>query len=254
MIITTLLGASEGIPHPTLWYPTILGWLVVIAGIGLFCGSAYLLLATNLGARLGFLIAAAALSGFMVLISAMWLTTASPLNTLKGRVPSWKPIAQVDSLDKSTIPAVRQMQAKGKAVDPAEAANIKAAADAELVIPKQQGDLPKPVTPKFAKYQLPTEYVVADTREIGRDLDRKLLGGGGAVREHLNVDAGLAHFLDAQRAQIVEVRVGLVAAARFRTGEMFGEFRIPIMLFDGNNRNIWLFKHDASPATLKVIP
>lgn len=170
MLITplgTLLGASEGIPHPTLWYPTILGWLVVIAGIGLFCGSAYLLLATNLGGRLGFLVAAAALSGFMVLLSAMWLTTASPLNTLKGRVPSWKVIDQVDSLDKSKIPAVRAMPANGKAVDPAEAANVKAAVDSELVVPQQQGDLPKPPTPKFAKYQLSTEYVVSDTHEIG---------------------------------------------------------------------------------------
>jgi hypothetical protein len=170
MIITplgTLLGASEGIPHPTLWYPTILGVLVVVAGIGLFCGSAYLLLATNLGARLGFLIAAAALSGFMVLLSALWLTTASPLNTLKGRVPSWKVVAQADSLDQVNIPAVRNIDKQGKTVDPAEAANVKAAVDAELVIPKQQGEAPTPATPKFAKYQLPTEYVVSDTREIG---------------------------------------------------------------------------------------
>lgn len=166
-MITTLIGASEGIPHPTLWYPTILGVLVVVAAIGLFCGSVYLLLATNLGARLGFLVAAAALSGFMVMLSAMWLTTASPLNTLKGRVPAWKVIAQVDSLDKSNIPAVREIEKKGKVVDPAEAANVKAAVDTELVIPQQQGDSPKPATPKFAKYQLSTEYVVSDTREIG---------------------------------------------------------------------------------------
>lgn len=166
-MIRTLLGASEGIPHPTLWYPTILGMLVVVSAIGLFCGSAYLLLATNLGARLGFLVAAAALSGFMVLLSAMWLTTASPLNTLKGRVPSWKVVAQVDSLDKSSIPAVRGIQSAGSAVDPAEAANVKAAVDTELVVPQQQGDLPKPPTPKFAKYQLSTEYVVSDTREVG---------------------------------------------------------------------------------------
>src|ERR1700730_17549549 len=93
MIITALLGASEGIPHPTLWYPTSQPRIVGIQCIGRFCAPAYLLLATTLGARLGFLIAAAALSGFMVLISAMWLTTASPLNTLKGRAPPWTSIA-----------------------------------------------------------------------------------------------------------------------------------------------------------------
>lgn len=157
----------EGPAHKTLWYPTILGVLVVVAGVGLFCGSIYLLLATNLGARLGFLVAAAALSGFMVLLSLMWLTTASPLNTLKGRVPSWKLIAQENSLSTSKIAAVRDIASKGTVVDPAEAANIKAAVDSGLVIPAKQGDAPLPPTPKFAKYQLPTDYVVSDTKEIG---------------------------------------------------------------------------------------
>ena len=74
-----------------IWYPTILGVLVVVFAIGLFCGSLYLLLATNLGARLGFLVAFTALAGFMVILTSMWITTASPLNTLKGRIPSWEP-------------------------------------------------------------------------------------------------------------------------------------------------------------------
>ena len=165
----------EGPAHKTLWYPTILGVLVVIAGVGLFCGSIYLLLATNLGARLGFLIAASALSGFMVLLSLMWLTTASPLNTLKGRVPSWKLVEQVDSLSKSRIAAVRDIDTKGKAVIPAEAANVKAAVDAGLVIPAKQGDAPLPPTPKFAKFQLPTDYVVSDTKEIGGSRPNPLL-------------------------------------------------------------------------------
>ena len=52
--------SAEGPAHPNLWNPTILGVLVVLSAIGLFCGSAYLLLGTNLGARLGFLVARAA--------------------------------------------------------------------------------------------------------------------------------------------------------------------------------------------------
>ena len=73
------------------------------------------------------------------------------------------------------------------------------------------------------------------------------------MREHLDVDAGLVHFLDAQRAEIVKPLVGLVAAARFRAGEMLGQLRIPIMLFDGDDRAVRLFEHDASPATLLKI-
>ena len=55
----------------TLWDPTIVGILAPVAGVFLFCGSVYLLLSTNLGARLGFLVAAAALTGFMVLLSTL---------------------------------------------------------------------------------------------------------------------------------------------------------------------------------------
>jgi hypothetical protein len=174
-MITHLLAASEGIPHPTLWYPTILGVLVVVSAIGLFCGSIYLLLATNLGARLGFLVAASALSGFMVLLSLMWLTTASPLNTLKGTVPQWRVVNKLASLKDADVPEIRTIQKNGIAVDPAEAANVKAAVDAALVVPAKQGDLPTPPTPKFAVYQLPTDYVVSDTREIGGSKPNPLL-------------------------------------------------------------------------------
>ncbi len=44
-----LVLAAEGIKNRDLWYPTILGVLVVLAAVSLFMGSIYLLLATNLG-------------------------------------------------------------------------------------------------------------------------------------------------------------------------------------------------------------
>ena len=75
-------------------------------GIGLFCGSIYLLLGTNLGARLGFLVAFTGLMGFMVILTPLWITTASPLNTLKGRIPQWKVQQVVTDLDKAKIAAV----------------------------------------------------------------------------------------------------------------------------------------------------
>jgi thiosulfate reductase cytochrome b subunit len=84
----TVTLASE-LLEKTLWYPTILGVLVVVAGIALFVGSIYLLLGTNLGARLGFLVTFTGLMGFMVVLTLLWCTTASPLNTLKGRIPEW---------------------------------------------------------------------------------------------------------------------------------------------------------------------
>ena len=106
-----LILGNEGIRNANIWYPTILGVLVVVAAVFLFIGATYLLLATNTGARLAFLLTAAALSGMMLLLSTLWWTTASPLNTLKGRVPHWVPVESIkgDDLARSDIPAVQEI-------------------------------------------------------------------------------------------------------------------------------------------------
>ncbi len=167
-MIDPLLAVTEGVKNPGLWYPTILGILVVVSAVVLFCGSAYLLLATNLGAKLGFLVAAGALSGFMVLLSLLWLTTSSPLNTLKGRVPSWKPAELLQGdLARSSVPDVAAITDKTAQVDPTEATNIKAAVDAAIVKPKATGGEPAPLPTKFATFDDTTMYLVPQTYEVG---------------------------------------------------------------------------------------
>jgi len=167
----TVLGAE--LIHKSLWYPTILGVLVVIAAIVLFCGSIYLLLATNLGSRLGFLILVSALSGFMIVLSALWWTTQSPLNTFKGSIPEWKVIGLYDNLSDAKIDAVRTIEEKGREVSTTEAANVKAAVDAALVTQVAVGGVePEPAANKWAEghgftYKDPTQYLVPQTWEVG---------------------------------------------------------------------------------------
>ncbi len=91
------------------------------------------------------------------------------------------------------------------------------------------------------------ETVVHLARQVGRDIGAELLGRGRAVRQHLNVDAGLVHFLEPQAAEVEKPLVGLIAPARFRTGEMLGKFRVPIVFFDGDDRAVRLLHHDVSP-------
>jgi hypothetical protein len=151
-----------------LWYPTILGVLVVVCAVLLFCGSVYLLLGTNLGARLGFLVAFTGLMGFLLILSTLWITTASPLNTLKGRIPQWKVQQVVTDLDKAKVDAVRSIAEKQNKVDPTEAANVKAAVDAALVT--KVGTPTVEVTPndnRFAAFEDVTKYMVLETYEIG---------------------------------------------------------------------------------------
>jgi hypothetical protein len=173
------LLATEGVKNPGLWYPTVLGILVVVSAVILFCGSAYLLLATNLGAKLGFLVAAAALSGFMMLLSVLWLTTASPLNTLKGRVPEWKAVAAVGpDLARSDIPIVAAINSDTPQVDATEATNVKAAADAVLVTKTAlPGEELEPGVNKFALFDDSTKYLITETYEVG---------GGGRTEVDVN--------------------------------------------------------------------
>ena len=54
------------------WDPDITGYLAVAIGVVVLCGSVYLLLATNVGTRLGFLISLCGLAGWMFLMGIIW--------------------------------------------------------------------------------------------------------------------------------------------------------------------------------------
>ena len=180
--MTLLVLATEGLSQRDLWYPTILGVLTVIAAVALFCGTIYLLLATDLGARLGFVVAAAGLSGFMVLLSLMWLTTSSPLNTLRGRQPSWKPVEVIEGGDiaRSSIAEVRDIR-QNALEDPAEQANIKAAVDTLVVTPADEpGDEEVGATNEFAIYESAEDYIVTDFYAVG----------GGNIFSQVDVQTG----------------------------------------------------------------
>jgi hypothetical protein len=133
------------------------GAFVVVFAVGLFCGSIYLVLATDVGARLGFLVSAASLTGFLFLLGLIWTTNLTPLNALHGPPPTWKVLEVVDDLSKSKIPEVREIETKGKPLDQAAQGEIKAAVDAALTAengPHQE----------FSKA---TDYVVDAAEETG---------------------------------------------------------------------------------------
>jgi len=161
----TVLAAE--VTEKTLWYPTILGILVVVFAVLLFCGSVYLLLATNMGARLGFLVAFTCLMGFMVLLTGLWITTASPLNTLKGRIPAWEPLEIVKDLDNAKTEEVRNIETEGRKVGTVEAANVKAAVDETLVAVEAVPSEGQVAQQAFARFQGVTDYQVLNTYEIG---------------------------------------------------------------------------------------
>lgn len=70
------------------WEPELRGLLTVIIGVVALCGSVYMLLATNMGLRLGFLVAFAGLFGWMASMGAIWWAYGIGLT---GRMPTWEP-------------------------------------------------------------------------------------------------------------------------------------------------------------------
>lgn len=68
------------------WEPELRGVLTVLIGTGVWMGSIYLILGTNLGARLGFMVAFAGLAGWMALMASVWWMYGIGL---KGDEPSW---------------------------------------------------------------------------------------------------------------------------------------------------------------------
>lgn len=72
------------------WEPQLRGILITIIAVMTFCGSCYFLLSTNLGARLGFLVAFSALAGWMFIMGAIWWSYGKGL---LGPDASWAPIS-----------------------------------------------------------------------------------------------------------------------------------------------------------------
>ena len=71
------------------WDPQIRGILSVLVGVAVLMGSVYLLLATNLASRLGFLVALTAFSGWMIIHGLVWWIYP-PGQGPSGRIPSWE--------------------------------------------------------------------------------------------------------------------------------------------------------------------
>jgi hypothetical protein len=71
------------------WEPELRGLLTVVMAVVVFGGSTYLVLGTNLGARLGFLVTLAGLFGWMVVMGLLWWIYGIGLI---GPDPSWRQV------------------------------------------------------------------------------------------------------------------------------------------------------------------
>jgi hypothetical protein len=142
------------------WDPQVRGFLIVITAIAVLPGTIYLLLSTNVGARIGFLLAIAGLTGWMMLLSLTWTLYGSGM---KGRDPSWK-VKEV--LSSAALPTLDGFPTHCPPAPPSVLGDSTAAADNFITKsgrkPKigPEGPIVKDPTPEELRY--PAEYTTSD--------------------------------------------------------------------------------------------
>jgi hypothetical protein len=82
------------------WQPELRGIVVVFIAVAVLIGGTYLVVGTNVGARLGFLIVVAAFFGWMMTMGAIWWTYGIGL---KGPTPFWFPAEPVTIVRDSSL-------------------------------------------------------------------------------------------------------------------------------------------------------
>lgn len=121
------------------WDPTVRGALIVMTGIGILVGSVFLLLSTNVGARLAFLLTMCGLFGWLTCQGLVWTIYAQGN---KGELPHWNTREVITGdLEDSVEPRVRRLPQGWEKLDTSDKifGDAVAAADHVLVTPK-----PKP--------------------------------------------------------------------------------------------------------------
>jgi hypothetical protein len=159
------------------WDPQVRGIVIVITAVSILIGSVYLLLATNVGARVGFLLTVAGLSGWLILLGILWMLNAQGL---KGREPSWKVVEIATGPPGATIangteglPPTPDGTPTGKwsSLPKGDPVLGDATAAAEKLLATDNSPVPEGKTraePKFkAPYNAPADYLVLTAFEQG---------------------------------------------------------------------------------------
>ena len=158
------------------WEPELRGLLTVMIGAAVWMGSIYLILGTNLGARLGFLVALAGLFGWMALMGAVWWIYGIGLT---GDVPTWEGVT-----GSTVIQEVDLLHEAGVLDDPIEVTIETPPAEAAAVLEAQMMDQGwssvDPSAPEFGQAQA--------SAEIFLDEEDALESGSYAVTAVYEVD------------------------------------------------------------------
>jgi hypothetical protein len=149
------------------WDPGLRGILVVAVAITVLMGSTYAILATNLGARLGFMVAFAGLFGWMAMMGLVWAVYGIGY---KGTQPSWKveeviTSTSVDDLSASKLAKAHDLS-KWRKLAPDNPSRGEAQAAATAGIVKPAAGTVETIS-HVPLYDADTQFLVLDAYDIG---------------------------------------------------------------------------------------
>jgi hypothetical protein len=115
------------------WDPQIRGFLIVLTAFIILPGSVYLLLATNTGAKVGFLLAVAGLTGWMATMGWVWVVYGIGI---KGHPPTWhvQEVVTGDVVALSTVDDLRGFPRGWQELKPGDSVLGDATASADKVL------------------------------------------------------------------------------------------------------------------------
>jgi hypothetical protein len=176
---------AVGVLAAFAWDPQVRGFLIVLTGFTILVGSIYLLLATNTGGRLGFLIAAAGLSGWCALMGWIWVVYGIGI---KGPEPHWvvKEVVMGDVRANSALPATKEFPQGWRKLPEGDPVLGDASATADKVLveqtaaPAHGAAATTPTINVQPMFKDATEYLVVGGYDEGGD--DYFLPGGHLVR------------------------------------------------------------------------
>jgi len=201
------------------WEPELRGLLTVVIAVVILMGSIYLIMLTNMGARLAFLVSLAGLAGWMMLMGLTWWIYGIGL---RGPDPSWAPVPGATVLQDTD--ALRSVGILERPVDVGDDATPAEEAEAVGGILRSEGYIVlDPASPAFGQAQATAsefleeagaftagEYAITDIYDIGGERYPMLEAGQvpGLSNESLDFVAFFhkPHFVIVEAAPFVQVR------------------------------------------------
>ena len=182
--------------------PQLRGIIIVAIAVGVLIGGTYLVVGTNLGARLGFLVVLAGFFGWMAIMGSIWWVYGIGL---VGRAPAWQPgepttiVRSSDLLDDAEI-MLTPMQPSGDAVADAAAASSALQSEGWLLL--QESD------PRRGQAVASADEILQNQAEefaLGEYLSVAVYDKGGERWPKINESLDFLAFFHEPHYSIVEV-------------------------------------------------